>query len=217
MASLEPDDLELLRGENYAWFVTLDPDGSPAASITWVDADERHVLVNTAEGRRKDRNAAHDPRVVVAVQAFDDAYRWISRGGRRRGAAHGARGRRAHRLVEPSLRPRAVDAEAGAGPRALPDPSQEHRSVRLRPWPTFPSPRGCAPGRSTEFVGQTHLVGPGRALTKLIERAAPALDHPVGSGGYRQDHPGAPARRCGRRRPDAALGGLLRRRPTRAR
>jgi len=78
MASLEPDDLELLRGENYAWFVTLDPDGSPAASITWVDADERHVLVNTAEGRRKDRNAAHDPRVVVAVQAFDDAYRWIS-------------------------------------------------------------------------------------------------------------------------------------------
>jgi PPOX class probable F420-dependent enzyme len=78
MASLEPDDLELLRGENYAWFVTLDPDGSPVASITWVDADERHVLVNTAEGRRKDRNAARDPRVVVAVQAFDDAYRWIS-------------------------------------------------------------------------------------------------------------------------------------------
>jgi len=78
MASLEPDDLELLRGENYAWFVTLDPDGSPVASITWVDADERHVLINTAEGRRKDRNAARDPRVVVAVQAFDDAYRWIS-------------------------------------------------------------------------------------------------------------------------------------------
>jgi hypothetical protein len=51
MASLEPDDLELLRGENYAWFVTLDPDGSPVGSITWVDADERHVLVNTAEER----------------------------------------------------------------------------------------------------------------------------------------------------------------------
>ena len=40
MASLEPDDLELLRGENFARFVTLDPDGSPAASITWVDADD---------------------------------------------------------------------------------------------------------------------------------------------------------------------------------
>jgi len=65
MASLEPDDLELLRGENYAWFVTLDPDGSPVASITWVDADERHVLINTAEGRRKDRNAARDPRVPL--------------------------------------------------------------------------------------------------------------------------------------------------------
>jgi len=30
MASLEPDDLELLRGENYAWFVTLDPDATSA-------------------------------------------------------------------------------------------------------------------------------------------------------------------------------------------
>ena len=27
MAALEPDDLELLKDENYAWFVTLDPDG----------------------------------------------------------------------------------------------------------------------------------------------------------------------------------------------
>jgi PPOX class probable F420-dependent enzyme len=78
MASLTPDDLALLHGENYAWVVTLDPGGAPTTSITWVDADPTHVLINTAVGRRKERNATRDPRVVVGVQAHGDAYRWIS-------------------------------------------------------------------------------------------------------------------------------------------
>ena len=76
--SLTPEDRELLRAHNYAWVVTLDPDGSPQASLTWIDADESHVLVNTAAGRRKDRNVQRDPRVTIAVQRHDDAYRWIS-------------------------------------------------------------------------------------------------------------------------------------------
>lgn len=71
-------DRELLRAPNYAWIVTLDADGSPQASITWVDADERHVFVNTAVGRRKDRNVERDPHVTIAVQRDGDAYRWIS-------------------------------------------------------------------------------------------------------------------------------------------
>jgi PPOX class probable F420-dependent enzyme len=78
MTALMAHDLELLRGGNYAWIVTLDPDGSPTASITWVDTDEACVLVNTAEGRRKERNLTRDPRVTVAVQRHDDAYDWIS-------------------------------------------------------------------------------------------------------------------------------------------
>jgi PPOX class probable F420-dependent enzyme len=77
-AILTPDDLALLRGENYAWLVTLDPDGSPTTSITWVDADETHVLINTAEGRRKERNLTRDPRTTVGVQKHGDAYDWIS-------------------------------------------------------------------------------------------------------------------------------------------
>jgi len=75
-SALTPEDRALLRGDVYAWFVTLDDDGSPAASILWVDADETHVLVNTAEGRRKERNASRDPRVTVAVQR--DPYNWLS-------------------------------------------------------------------------------------------------------------------------------------------
>jgi len=77
-AELTEQDREAFRAPNYAWIVTLDPDGSPQASITWIDNDDTHVLVNTAEGRRKDRNVERDPRVVIAVQRGGDPYDWIS-------------------------------------------------------------------------------------------------------------------------------------------
>jgi PPOX class probable F420-dependent enzyme len=71
-------DRDLLHAPNFAWIVTLNADGSPQASITWVDADESHVFVNTAVGRRKDRNVIGNPHVAIAVQRGADAYRWIS-------------------------------------------------------------------------------------------------------------------------------------------
>ncbi len=77
-AALTAADRELLRAPNYAWVVTLNPGGTPQASITWVDADDEHVFVNTAAGRRKDRNVQRDPHVAIAVQIHGDAYHWIS-------------------------------------------------------------------------------------------------------------------------------------------
>ncbi len=76
MAELTAADVELLRGPHYATVVSMDPDGTPHATVTWIDAEDGHVLVNTAEGRRKARNLRRDPRVAVLVQA--DPYRWIS-------------------------------------------------------------------------------------------------------------------------------------------
>jgi PPOX class probable F420-dependent enzyme len=75
---LTDEDLELLHAPNYAWIVTLNPDGSPQTSVTWVDADDTRVFVNTAVGRRKDRNVIGNPHVAIAVQRGADAYRWIS-------------------------------------------------------------------------------------------------------------------------------------------
>lgn len=77
-AELTAEDRQLLHAPNYGWIVTLNPDGPPQTSITWVDADETHVFVNTAVGRRKDRNVIGNPRVAIAVQRGADAYRWIS-------------------------------------------------------------------------------------------------------------------------------------------
>jgi PPOX class probable F420-dependent enzyme len=77
-AQLTESDREAFRAPNYAWIVTLDPDGSPQGSVTWIDSDETHLLVNTAVGRRKDRNVEHDPRVVIGVERGGDPYDWIS-------------------------------------------------------------------------------------------------------------------------------------------
>lgn len=75
-AELTPEDLELLTGKTFATLVTLDPDGSPHATVVWVDAADGHVLVNTAKGRRKDRNVRADPR--VSVTPLLGGYEWIS-------------------------------------------------------------------------------------------------------------------------------------------
>jgi PPOX class probable F420-dependent enzyme len=78
MAELTGVDLEFLTGTNFATLVTMNPDGSPQATITWVDAADGHVLVNTAKGRVKDRNVRADPRVAVAILKNGDAYDWLS-------------------------------------------------------------------------------------------------------------------------------------------
>jgi PPOX class probable F420-dependent enzyme len=75
---LTDSDMEFLTGANYATFVTMNPDGTPQATITWVDAAEGHVLINTAKGRIKDRNIEANPRVAISVMKGADAYDWIS-------------------------------------------------------------------------------------------------------------------------------------------
>ncbi|HJS26833.1 MAG TPA: pyridoxamine 5'-phosphate oxidase family protein, partial [Actinomycetota bacterium] len=78
MVELTQKDLEMLTGTNYATFVTIGPNGSPHATITWVDAADGHVLINTAKGRVKHRNCEANPRVAVSVMNGGDAYDWIS-------------------------------------------------------------------------------------------------------------------------------------------
>jgi PPOX class probable F420-dependent enzyme len=77
-AALTDTDVELLKGTNFATFVTIDPDGLPQSTIIWIDAAEGNVLVNTAKGRVKDRNVRRDPKVSVLVVKEGDAYDWIS-------------------------------------------------------------------------------------------------------------------------------------------
>jgi PPOX class probable F420-dependent enzyme len=78
MAELTDRDLTYLTGTDFATFVTINGDGSPQASVIWVDAADGHVLVNTARGRVKDRNVRANPAVALVILKGGDAYDWIS-------------------------------------------------------------------------------------------------------------------------------------------
>ena len=66
---LSPGAVKLLEEAQIANLVTLMSDGSPQVTPVWVDveADGSHILVNTANGRVKQRNTAKDKRVAVSV------------------------------------------------------------------------------------------------------------------------------------------------------
>ena len=64
---LSQDLLDLLRQPSTCYIATINADGSPQLTQTWVDTDGDHVVVNTVQGFVKLRNIARDPRVTVAV------------------------------------------------------------------------------------------------------------------------------------------------------
>src|SRR5690606_27922517 len=62
----------------FAHRTTLNPDGSPQASPVWIDHSNGNLLVNTARGRRKDRNRRRDPRVALSIIDPDHPYRPVA-------------------------------------------------------------------------------------------------------------------------------------------
>ncbi len=62
----------MARGANFASLTTLLSDGSPVASLMWIDADDDHLLINTERHRLKYRNVCADPRVQVLIIDRDD-------------------------------------------------------------------------------------------------------------------------------------------------
>ncbi len=41
----------MLEGKNFVYLATVNPDGTPQVTPTWVDTDGKFILVNTAIGR----------------------------------------------------------------------------------------------------------------------------------------------------------------------
>ncbi len=59
--------LDLLNKPSPCFLATVDPDGSPQLTETWVGTDGKHILINTVDGFRKVKNVERDPRVSVIV------------------------------------------------------------------------------------------------------------------------------------------------------
>jgi PPOX class probable F420-dependent enzyme len=80
--TFSPDCKKLLREPAYCQLATLMPDGSPQNTQVWVETDGEYILVVTAEGRQKVKNARRDPRVALNVVDPTNAFRIASVRGR---------------------------------------------------------------------------------------------------------------------------------------
>ena len=62
--------LDLLKNETKAllYLATIMPDGSPQVTPVWFNTDGEYILINTNEGRVKDRNMKARPRVAMTIQ-----------------------------------------------------------------------------------------------------------------------------------------------------
>ena len=82
MVALSEEVQRFIDGPNLAIFVTLMKDGSPQATMVWVDHDVEHVLINTPRGSQKDRNLARDRRVALCVVDRNQPQRYVQIRGR---------------------------------------------------------------------------------------------------------------------------------------
>ena len=81
MARLTAEQRAFLEEKRFAVVGTINVDGSPHLAVMWYLIDGDNIVVNSAQGRIKDRNLAADPRMSVLVE---DGYRWIRVDGRAR-------------------------------------------------------------------------------------------------------------------------------------
>lgn len=71
--------LDLFEPETKAhlFLATIMPDGSPQVTPVWFDHDGEHILINTNEGRVKDRNMKARPKVAMVIQDPADPFRYL--------------------------------------------------------------------------------------------------------------------------------------------
>lgn len=71
--------LDLFRDETKAflYLATILSDGSPQVTPVWFNTDGEYILINTAEGRAKDRNMKARPKVAMTIQDPGDPYRYL--------------------------------------------------------------------------------------------------------------------------------------------
>jgi PPOX class probable F420-dependent enzyme len=77
MATIPAEYHDLFERQSFLSLGTLTPDGTPHVTPVWVDYDGEHILINTAEGRQKERNLRRDERVGGCILDPEDPYRYL--------------------------------------------------------------------------------------------------------------------------------------------
>ncbi len=73
---------DLFNKRAFCSLATVMPNGEPQVTPVWCDYDGKHVIVNTAKGRVKDRNMRSNPKVSLAIIDPDNPYRYLEVRGR---------------------------------------------------------------------------------------------------------------------------------------
>jgi PPOX class probable F420-dependent enzyme len=74
MVRLTEQQVRILNGKNFATVATVMPDGSPEATLVWIETDGTYIYLNTAFPRLKARNLERDPRVAITVYDCNRPY-----------------------------------------------------------------------------------------------------------------------------------------------
>ncbi len=74
--------VKFFRGKNFGFLGTVNKDGSPQVTPTWMDLIENDheglILVNTAMGRIKQKNVSRDPRVSISIVDESNPYSMVT-------------------------------------------------------------------------------------------------------------------------------------------
>ncbi|MEX2984720.1 PPOX class F420-dependent oxidoreductase [Streptomyces sp. C36] len=73
------EDLKKYIDDNpvFATVATVQPDGSPQLSVTWIKRDGDDLLISTTVGRRKERNLRRDPRATIMINPPNAPYTYV--------------------------------------------------------------------------------------------------------------------------------------------
>ena len=83
--------VKFFRGKNFGFLGTVNKDGSPQVTPTWIDITEKEenedgheeiILINTAMDRLKQKNVSRDPRVSISILDVDNPYSMVTIKGR---------------------------------------------------------------------------------------------------------------------------------------
>ena len=75
MAALSEQARNFLEAPRFGVLATINADGSPQQTVIWYLLRGDEIVMNTARGRKKDRNLLHDDRASLCVE---DDYRYVA-------------------------------------------------------------------------------------------------------------------------------------------
>ncbi len=77
MAAIPATHRDILDKRSFAHVATVNEQGIPQVTPVWIDYDGNYVLMNSAKGRKKDRNMRSQPVIAMSIQDPDNPYRYL--------------------------------------------------------------------------------------------------------------------------------------------